>query len=128
MAFTFDVATDRGKVRLLITDTDENNYIFEDDEIDAFLSMTAVGGENVVPYAAALALETIAKSQVLVLKVIRLQDLQTDGASVARELRLQADRLRQMVDNEPDFDWAEMSLDPNVIGEIIWNDALREQG
>lgn len=42
MAFTLKPDTDRGKVRLLIGDTDtstSDNQIFEDSEIDAFLSL-----------------------------------------------------------------------------------------
>lgn len=42
MAFTYDPTTTRGKVRLLIADTDTvtaANQIFEDAEIDSFLSM-----------------------------------------------------------------------------------------
>lgn len=38
MAFTYVVSTNRGKVRLLIGDTDSNNVLLQDDEIDFFLS------------------------------------------------------------------------------------------
>ena len=38
MAFTYDIATDRGKVRLLIPDRLATQYMFEDDEIDWFLT------------------------------------------------------------------------------------------
>ena len=39
MAFTYDVDTDRGKVRLFIYDIDETEYVFEDNEVDVFLEM-----------------------------------------------------------------------------------------
>jgi len=39
MAFTYDVSTDRGKVRLFVYDIDENDYVFEDNEVDVFLEM-----------------------------------------------------------------------------------------
>jgi hypothetical protein len=38
VAFTYSIATDRGKVRLNLTDTVPTGYVFEDDEIDYFLS------------------------------------------------------------------------------------------
>jgi len=41
MSFTYDPTTERGKVRLLIHDTDANSYEFEDDEIDAFLEQNS---------------------------------------------------------------------------------------
>ena len=53
MAFTYDPATSRGKVRLLVADTDTGtsaNQIFTDAEIDAFLSLE---GEEVYMAAAA---------------------------------------------------------------------------
>ena len=53
MAFTYDSTTARGRVRLLVSDTDTAtaaNQIFDDDEIDAFLAL-----ENNEVYAAAAA-------------------------------------------------------------------------
>lgn len=53
MPFTYDPATSRGRVRLLVSDTDAAtaaNQIFDDAEIDAFLSL-----ENGEVYAAAAA-------------------------------------------------------------------------
>lgn len=38
MAFTYDVSTDRGRVRLKLSDTNSAAYGFEDAEIDALLS------------------------------------------------------------------------------------------
>lgn len=37
-AYTYDIATNRGKVRLGIGDTQEGHGVFTDDEIDHFLS------------------------------------------------------------------------------------------
>lgn len=37
MAFTYDINTNRGKVRRLCSDTDSGDQIFTDDEIDFFL-------------------------------------------------------------------------------------------
>lgn len=38
MAFTYDLTTDRGKARLKLSDTDSAAYVFEDEEIDYFLT------------------------------------------------------------------------------------------
>lgn len=92
--FTYDTTTDRGRVRLLIPDATHESYVFEDEEIDAFLSL-----ETDVRRSAALALETIASSQAMTLKVIRLLDLQTDGASVARSLMTRASALRKQAED-----------------------------
>ncbi|MBK8200314.1 MAG: hypothetical protein IPK75_18360 [Acidobacteria bacterium] len=106
MAFTYDVSTDRGKVRLLCTDVIESNAIFQDAEIDAFLSMNTS-----VRLAAAAALEVIASNEVLVLKKIINLDLETDGPAVARELREQAKQLRAQETAVGAFDIAEQIHD-----------------
>jgi hypothetical protein len=93
MTFTYDIATTRGQVRLLIPDTSVTGYVFEDAEIDAFLTL-----ETDVRRSAALALETIASSQALCLKVIRVLDLQTDGAKVADALLKRAAGLRDQAE------------------------------
>ncbi len=127
MAFTYNLTTEAGKVRLLITDTDSTNPIFEDREIDVFLSLTAVDGSNDINLAAAVALETIAASEALVQKKIKLLDLTTDGPAVAASLRVSAKILREQSDNESYIDWSEMNLNTFAARDIIWNDALRTQ-
>ena len=126
MAFTFDVSTDRGQVRLLVPDSSPASYAFEDAEIDAFLTLE--GGN--VRRAAALALETLASNEALVLKVIRLLELSTDGAKTAQALLQRAALLRGQAD-EVDassgdlFDWAEMVLDSFSARERLANQRLR---
>ena len=124
MAFTYDLTTNRGKVRLLITDSDYQNPIFQDNEIDMFLSIAA---ENDIRLAAAEALETIARSEALVQKKIKLLDLTTDGPAVAKSLMESARLLRDEAANETDIDWIEVGLTTFNREEIIWNDALRTQ-
>jgi hypothetical protein len=98
----------RDKVRLLITDTNREKEIFTNYEIDTFLDME----DDDVHYAAALAMETIANSEALTLKVISLLDLKTDGAKLADSLRDGADRMRARSDNEEeDFDIYEVYED-----------------
>ena len=127
MSWTYDTTTDRGKVRLLATDVDSSNQIFSDAEIDTFLTLE----DSNIKRSAALALETIARNQVLVLKVIRLLEIQTDGASVARELRMQADNLREQATADEArsdggaFDWAEMVTDDFSLRRRFVSSALR---
>lgn len=121
---SYDPTTDAGKVRLLITDTDTTNEIFTDVEIGVFLSMAAEGD---VRLAAAEAMETIARSEALVQKKIKLLDLTTDGPAVAKELRESAQILRDQAENEGDIDWIEMGLTTFNRNEIIWNESLRTQ-
>ena len=125
MAFTYDVTTDRGKVRLVITDTDEDNAVFQDAEIDAFLTITKVNDENDLRLAAAMALDTMASSEAIIQKRIELLDLKTDGPAVAKSLREHAKELRRQVDEEFDFDWAEMNVDTFSQREIILKDWYR---
>lgn len=126
MSATYDPTKDIGKVRLLITDTDVSNSIFSDEEIQQFLNLTSIDGNIDVRLAAAMGLETMAASEAYVQKKISMLDLSTDGPSVAKSLREAAQRLRDQVENEPAFGWAEMSLNPAVTYEIIRNNALRE--
>jgi hypothetical protein len=125
MATTYDVTTDRGRVRLLITDTDTTAATFDDDEIDAFLTLTQRNSANVVFLAAAMALRAIAASEVLVQKRIRLLDLSTDGPAEARALRDLAGDYEAREEAMADFDIAELGYDPFSRRERIWNEALR---
>lgn len=91
MAFTYLPATDVGKVRLLVPDSNVETHVFEDEEIATFLSLE--GGR--VKRAAAMCLETMASSEAFVQKVIKLLDLSTDGAKTSDALLKRAAVLRQ---------------------------------
>lgn len=127
MPFTYDLATTRGQVRLLCTDTDEPNALFQDAEIDTFLSLM---GGNVLR-GAALALETIASQEVLLMKRIRLLDLQTDGPAEAQALLAAAAKLKEqaeLMDATEEggaFDYSEMVVDDFTARERIEKEALR---
>jgi hypothetical protein len=99
----YEIATDAGKVRLLIADVggaDGKSFIFEDNEIDAFLSM---GGS--VKYAAAQALRTIAANTAQVQARIKYLELSTDGPAVAKALESLADKYeKEAIDNDEDGD------------------------
>lgn len=121
--FTYDLTTDVGKVRLLIPDRLEDEVIFQDAEIQAFIDL-----ETTVRTATALALETIASDQALVLKVIKILDLTTDGAKVSDALLKRAQVLRDTDDDDEagySFDIAEMVVDPHTETERLVNEVLR---
>lgn len=127
MAFTYDLSTSAGKIRLIIMDNQAANYLFEDDEIDAFLAL-----ENAnLKRGAALALETMASNEAYVLKRIDLLDLRTDGPAVSAELRKRAADLRKQADQEETyedggaFDIAEWVVDDFTARERLWNQRLR---
>lgn len=103
-----DYEGDRGTVRLLCTDINEDDPLFTDAQVDAFLRLE--GGN--VKRAAARALDVIAVSEVLVSKKIRTQDLQTDGPAVAKSLHEQALALRADADRDDDADQAFFDIVP----------------
>lgn len=126
MTFTTDPTTDIGLVRLLITDRDPVNPIFPDDaDITAFLNVE--GG--ITKRAAALALETIAVDQVLVLKVIKNLQLSTDGAKVSDALLKRAGLLRTQAAEADDdlvpFEIAEWAVNDFAAREIVRNIRIR---
>jgi hypothetical protein len=102
----------RDRVRLLIPDNDEQHFIFSNVQIDEFLAME----ENSVKLATAQCLDVIASSEALTLKVIKLLDLQTDGAKLSAELRARAKGLREQAEEE-DFDIYEVYEDDDEVEE-----------
>ena len=127
MAFTYDPATNAGRVRLLIPDRVDSGHLFEDDEIDTFLSLE----NSSIKRAAALALETAASDNALTLKVIKLLDLSTDGARTSAALLERAAKLRSQADVEDSaddggaFDIAEWVVNDFAYRERMRNEALR---
>lgn len=122
--FTYDLNTDIGKVRLLCTDTDQINNIFEDDEISGFLNMTAYDGDKDVRLAAALALETIATSEALVQKKMSVLDVSTDGPAVAASLMQRAQKLRDDFNNEVSIETIEANLNTFTARDLFFNRRL----
>ena len=109
---TLDPATGIGLVRLLIPDRDLDNLLFTDADITALLALE----DAVAKRAAAAGLESIAANEALVGKVIKSQDLSTDGARTAEALMKRAAELRRQADeDDPDtgggFDYVEF-IDP----------------
>lgn len=118
-----DVTTPVGQVRLLIADMseDESRQILTNDMITGYLTLAGMTPDDAprswtVRRAAASALDAIATSETLVSKVIRTQDLSTDGAKVGAELRAQAKALRDQATADEDA-----SYDDDSIGVLEFN-------
>jgi hypothetical protein len=129
MAWTYDLSTNAGKVRLLIQDNVAAYPFFTDAEIDAFLTMAADLDGDVVRNASASALESWSSNQVLILKVVTLLDVEVDGAKVAAEMRARAAQLRDEATSASDyagFEIAEMALGPFSWREQVVNKALED--
>lgn len=101
-----DYQTPIGQVRSLIPDVEllENpadlsadpEYIFDDATLQAYL---ALARDNVYR-AAAIAVNTLATSEALILKVLKSDDRQTDGAKLADSLGRRAQWLDVQADEE----------------------------
>lgn len=105
-----DYATVVGQIRLLIPDTEQLGdladssvsaaYVFSDAQIQAFATLYS----NNVKRAAAQAKLVLATSEALISKVIKTDDLQTDGAKLGAELRAQAKQLQDEADRDDTTD------------------------
>jgi len=129
MTFTYDLATDRGKVRLLIQDTDSTYEFYSDAEIDAFITLAGDLDGDTVFNASAIALESWASNQVLILKVVTLLDVEVDGAKVSAEMRARAAALRSDAitsSSDAGFEVAEMLLGHWSWVEQTVNEALED--
>lgn len=118
-------ASGLGAVRLIIGDTDALRPIFQDEEINAFLALES----NSTKRAAALAWETVARNQTLIQKVIRILNLQTDGAKLGTELRAQAKVLRDQAEFEDaqSADAGVFDIAEQVFGDFSWRDRLEKE-
>lgn len=126
---SIDYSTPLGQVRLLIADTDETNEVLTDSMIAGFLGLAPSAN---VRLAAAEALDAIAISEALVLKVMTTLDVTTDGASLARVLQGRAAQLRQQVadgvDGGGDFDIADVVVDGHTAAERLFHELERNAG
>lgn len=125
MSFTYDLSSNVGKMRMMIPDRHADEAFFTDEELSAFLEM-----EGDVKRGTALALETMASDQAMVLKVVRLLDVSTDGRAVAESLMKRASELRRQADEADQatsggFEIAEMVVDDFSFRRRMENEALR---
>ena len=94
MSFSYDLTTDVGQVRLLISDTvhtvdGDEAYLFEDAEIQAIIDRT-----ESLDLAAAQLFEILAGSKAKLSIVVRRGDVSEDMTQVAAQLRAQAEQFR----------------------------------
>jgi hypothetical protein len=128
MAATYVPGTTVGNLRLLaLKDTDTSDPVFTDEEYSVFYSFE---GSN-MRRAIARIYETVAGSELYIQKVIKLLDITTDGASLAREFRLQAKEQRKLADEEEfregtAWDIAEQNVGEFAAREIWMNEWLRD--
>jgi hypothetical protein len=128
VTFTYDLATDVGRVRLMVPDRDEDDPIFDDEEIGGFVAI-----EGDTKLAAALALETIASDTAMALQWIKAGSVQLDGQKASDAILARAGMLRQQVEfgtggDGAYFDIAEMVTNDFSYRERMLDEALRGGG
>lgn len=79
MTATYDPTTDAGKVRLLIHDTDDDDALFTDEEVDAALDFE--GGS--VRRAAAFLASSLASNAAMLSRIVKRGDMEEDTTKVA---------------------------------------------
>ena len=124
MPFTYDLSTDRGKVRLKIRDTDTTDpdrQLFEDDEIDFFI--TEAGSD--LNLAAAGALDSIAANAAVLAKMEKIGDYVIDSKAMAAAVMKAAQHYRSLSEQAPAFGYAEQVLSVFSWNEIVVNELQR---
>ena len=123
MTFTYDLDSPIGEVRLLCTDTEEDHAMFSDEEIKYFLKSE---GKN-VKRAGARALETIASSQTLLLKVVSTLDTSMNGPQVAKDLREGAKQLRKDAEDDEERNGGSFAIAEQVYDIFGERERLRQR-
>ena len=103
-----DFTSDIGKVRSLIPDVEQvdftgegvPNYMLSDGHITALLATADGTGNPKILRAAASGIRIVAVSEGLISKVIKTEDLQTDGAKLAAALLQAAKQLDDKADQQ----------------------------
>ena len=126
MAFTYDPTTARGRVRLLVSDTndtDSTKQVFTDAEVDAFL---ALEGQEVY-MAAAAACRALAASTAKSALAYKALDLSIDKKDIPGHFRGLADDYANRARSEPTeyVDSADFEIDgfgrdtSEYVGDVI---------
>src|SRR5690625_6438165 len=121
-----DYQTAIGQVRSLIPDVEpledpadlsaDPEYIFDDALIQSYLVLAR---DNVYR-AAAIAVNTLATSEALILKVLKSDDRQTDGAKLADALGRRAAWLDEQADAEDDEVYGGFDIVPYDARPVHW--------
>jgi hypothetical protein len=144
--FTYDFATQPllSTVRMMIPDTDPDNALFSDVEVNQaifiessqglYASGQAVPGGVAVPVpgqtysvrrAAALLVDCIAGNWSKLAIIQAMLDVKLDGPKAAEALRAHAQGLRDTEANSGAFAIAEWVLDPKTAQERVYKQMLR---
>lgn len=122
-AITFASAPDAGSSLARFS-----SVLLSDASIQDFIDVEGVESDgNDIRYAAATALDAMAINQVLLLRKIKMLDLETDGPAMAKALQASAKSLRDLVNDEPSFDIAEQVNTSADWEEKIRKDFMRGQ-
>jgi hypothetical protein len=147
MAFTYDFAAapQISNVRLLISDTDSSNFVFEDAEITAAFTIqqsqfqsaqfySPPAGANLpaspVSYlrVAALLLDAMACNASKLALFTRILDVEMSSATAAAALRDQAKQYRTTDDDAGAFMVIEQVNNGWTLRQRYWNQVQRQQG
>jgi hypothetical protein len=133
-SFTYNIATDVGKVRLYIDDRDMTNattatplerrsVIFTDEEVQTFIDVQ--GGD--LNLAAAMALRTIANNRSLLVQRRQIGKTDVDYGTLRTDLLKSAQTFDDMANiGGPADGVAEIVYDDFSLRRIVWNEQLRE--
>ena len=126
--FPPDYSTPVGQIRSLVPDVElledpsdlaaEPSYIFDDATLQSYL---ALARDNVFR-AAAIAVNTLATSEALILKVLRSDDRVTDGAKLADALGNRAKWLNDQADEQDEEDglYESFNIFPYIEHPPVW--------
>lgn len=106
MTATYDLETNVGKLRLLLQDTDTDDVIFQDEELQVFLSQKG----NDLYLAASTVMLALANDKARLAKRKRASKYEHDLTKLANECREQAKVFREEAENIPADDYAEMGI------------------
>ena len=115
LAFTYDSTTSRGRVRLLLSDTDTTDatkQIFTDAEIDAFLAL----GSNEVFDAAAMGCRSIAASTGRAAVAYRAVGMSIERSKIPDVFMKLAEQYEKRVMSEPSEFFDHVDDNVNVYG------------
>ena len=108
--FTYDLTTNVGKVRLLLSDTNEDAPQFSDDELTTLLTMEG----NSVQRATGKAFIILAGSKAKIAVRIGRGATNEDLTQLAKELREQGKLMLEEADNEADDACLEAHITPSI--------------
>ena len=107
MSFTLDLATDTGKVRLLIPDVKPGKMRYTDEDLRVLLELE----DGIIKGAAALALETMASSKAAAVAYVETNAIKLDSSKPADILLKRARMLREqcapavVIEDEDEDEW-----------------------